>query len=105
MADYYRALSCFRQGRLEGFVREQTALATIGRPGRVDGTDHFTLLVGEHDSIHDPGETMTYWREVLPDARVEMVEGAGRFMTYSHADVVVTALVAGLRKANARAAA
>jgi len=104
MADYYRALLSFRQGRLEGFVAEQTALATIGRPATADGTNHFTLLVGQHDSIHDPSETMNYWRQVIPDARVEMIEGAGRFMTYSHADVVVAALAAGLRKTNARAA-
>ncbi|MBJ3785607.1 alpha/beta hydrolase [Devosia sediminis] len=105
MADYYRSLSSFRQGRLDGFVTEQTALATIGRPGPSHGTDQFTLLVGEHDSIHDPGETLEYWRQVLPDARVEMIEGAGRFMTYSHADVVVAALTARLRKIITRGAA
>ena len=105
MADYYRALSSFRQGRLDGFVREQTALATIGRPIPVEGTDHFTLLIGEHDSIHDPRETMDYWRDVLPDARVEMVADAGRFMTFSHAEVAVAALAALLRKTSARIAA
>ncbi len=105
MADYYRSLSSFRQGRLDGFVTEQTALATIGRPEPIYGADHFAMLVGEHDSIHDPSETMAYWREVLPDARVEMIKGAGRFMTYSHADVVVAALTARLRKISARAAA
>ena len=105
MADYYRSLSSFRHGRLDGFVAEQTALATIGRPRPVHGTAQFTLLVGEHDSIHDPGETLEYWRGVLPDASIEMIEGAGRFMTYSHADVVVAALAARLRKTNARVAA
>lgn len=104
MADYYRALSSFRQGRLDGFVREQAALATVGRPATIHGMDHFTLLVGEHDSIHDPAETMDYWRQVLPDARLELVKGAGRFMTYSHADVVVSALASQLRKISARAA-
>ncbi|MBJ3787054.1 alpha/beta hydrolase [Devosia sediminis] len=105
MGDYYRSLSSFRQGRLDGFVTEQTALATLGRPGPINDTDQFILLVGEHDSIHDPGETMAYWREVLPDARVEMIEGAGRFMTYSHAEVVVAALTARLRNAVRRDAA
>ena len=105
MADYYRALSSFRLGRLDGFVREQTALATIGRPIPVEGRDHFTLLIGEHDSIHDPRETMDYWRDVLPDARVEMVADAGRFMTYGHAEVVVAALASRLRKTSARIAA
>ena len=71
----------------------------------MEGTDHFTLLVGEHDSIHHPGETIDYWRRVLPDARVELVAGAGRFMTYGHAEVVVAALAARLRKTSARIAA
>lgn len=105
MADYYRGLSSFRQGRLDGFVREQTALATISRPAPIAGTDHFTLFVGEHDSIHDPSETLTYWRDVLPDARIDLVKGAGRFMAYSHAEIVVAALTARLRKAGTRVAA
>lgn len=105
MADYYRALCGFRRGQLDGFVREQTALATLGRPAPIGGTGHFVLLVGEHDSIHHPSETMDYWREVLPDAHIEMVTGAGRFMTYSHADVVVAALAALLRQVSARTAA
>lgn len=105
MADYYRSLSSFRKGRLDGFIVEQTALATIERPKPVDGTDQFALLVGEHDSIHDPSETEVYWREVLPDASVEMIKEAGRFMTYSHADVVVAALTARLRQSTRRDAA
>jgi pimeloyl-ACP methyl ester carboxylesterase/DNA-binding CsgD family transcriptional regulator len=105
MADYYRALLSFRRGTLDGFVREQTALATIGRPAPISGTARFTLLVGEHDSIHDPHETVDYWREVLPDAQVEVVEATGRFMTYSHAETVVAALARQLRQASIRTAA
>lgn len=105
MADYYRALAGFRERRLEGFVKEQTALATVGRPAPLAGTGQVTLLVGEHDSIHHPDETMDYWRQVLPDARVEMVKGAGRFMTYSHAVIVVAALAERLGRATAWAAA
>lgn len=92
MADYYRGVIGFRHGKLDGLVREQSALATIDRPVPLGGTRQLTLLVGEQDSIHDPDETLEYWRTALPDACVEIVPGAGRFMSYSHPGVVVKAL-------------
>lgn len=92
MRDYYRGVTAFRAGKLDGFVREQTALATVGTPKPMHATDRVTLLVGDQDSIHDPHETMRYWRKVLPDAEVEMIPGAGRFMSYSHPELVVRSL-------------
>jgi hypothetical protein len=53
-----------------------------------------TLLVGEYDSIHDPHETLHYWRDVLPDAQVLFEPGSGRFMSYSHAQTVAKRLSA-----------
>lgn len=92
MADYYRSVVGFRQGSLDGFIREQAAIATTGKPAPMPGVRHFTLLVGEQDSIHDPAETLRYWRDVLPDAQVSIVPGTGRFMSYSHPHIVVQAL-------------
>ncbi|NBB24193.1 alpha/beta fold hydrolase [Porphyrobacter sp. SLTP] len=92
MQDYYRGVTAFREGKLDGFVREQTALATVGMPQPLRGTQRLTLLVGDQDSIHDPHETMRYWRKVLPDAHIAMVPGAGRFMSFSHPELVVRAL-------------
>jgi pimeloyl-ACP methyl ester carboxylesterase/DNA-binding CsgD family transcriptional regulator len=92
MQDYYRGVTAFREGKLDGFVREQTALATVGMPQPLRGTHRLTLLVGDQDSIHDPHETMRYWRKVLPDAHITMVPGAGRFMSFSHPELVVKAL-------------
>lgn len=92
MQDYYRGVTAFREGKLDGFVREQTALATVGMPQPLRGTHRLTLLVGDQDSIHDPHETMRYWRKVLPDAHIAMVPGAGRFMSFSHPDLAVKAL-------------
>lgn len=92
MQDYYRGVTAFREGKLDGFVREQTALATVGMPQPLRGTQRLTLLVGDQDSIHDPHETMRYWRKVLPDAHIAMVPGAGRFMSFSHPGLVVRAL-------------
>ena len=92
MQDYYRGVMAFRAGKLDGFVREQTALATVGMPQPLRGTHRLTLLVGDQDSIHDPHETLRYWRKVLPDAHITMVPGAGRFMSFSHPELVVKAL-------------
>lgn len=92
MRDYYRGVKAFREGKLEGFIREQTALATVGMPVPLRGTTRLTLLVGDQDSIHDPHETMRYWRKVLPDAEIVMVPGAGRFMSFSHPELVIKAL-------------
>jgi pimeloyl-ACP methyl ester carboxylesterase len=94
MADYYRGLAAFRRGCLDGFCREQAALATMGKPDPIPGTPHLTLLVGEYDSIHDPHETLHYWRDVLPDAQVLFEPGSGRFMSYSHAQTVAKRLSA-----------
>lgn len=92
IGDYYCALVDFRRGRLDGFIKEQVALATTGKPNPVPGTPHFTLLIGEHDSLHDPNETLQYWRDVLPDSDVSIVCGTGRFMSYSHPEIAVNAL-------------
>jgi len=93
LQDYYRGIRAFRAGALDGFVREQVALATCGKPKPVCRTSHFTLLVGEHDTLHDPMETASYWRDVLPDADVRIVPNSGRFLSYSHPEVAVSALV------------
>lgn len=92
IGDYYRALVDFRRGKLDGFIKEQGALATTGKPNHVRGTPHFALLIGEGDSLHDPKETLQYWRDVLPDADVSIVSGTGRFMSYSHPEIAVNAL-------------
>lgn len=101
IVDYYRGVMAFRSGKLDGLIREQSALATIARPEPLSGVVRMTLLVGDQDSIHDPHEALRYWRAILPDARVEMVPGTGRFMSYSHPDIVVKALTGRMNRAQA----
>lgn len=81
--DYYRAVRMFAAGRLAGYVREQTALAQ-GRAGDypVDGRG-WAVLIGAHDTLSNPGTTLSYWREQLPAADFEVVEGQGRFLAYA----------------------
>lgn len=81
-------------GCIEGYADEQVAFATQTMPDPLRGTTHFTVVLGAHDFIHDPEETLAYWRAVLPDAVFVTIADAGRFLTFSHADRVVAELLA-----------
>lgn len=94
LMDFYRKLLPFRQGRIDGFVREQVMQATIGRPPVQHGLPHLTLLMGATDFMYNADENMEYWRMVLPDANIVIIPDAGRFISYSHPQ----RLVAELRK-------
>ena len=90
--DYWRSVRMFGAGRIEGYVNEQVAIARGGKPEALAGFDHWSVLIGAHDTMHDPAHVERYWREVLPDARFETVPDAGRFLAMTHADRVVAAL-------------
>jgi hypothetical protein len=92
MMDFYRKLIPFRQGRIDGFVREQVWQATMGKPPTVPGTSAITLVIGQTDFMHDADENLAYWNDVLPDARLVKVADAGRFISYTHPDLLVTEL-------------
>jgi pimeloyl-ACP methyl ester carboxylesterase/DNA-binding CsgD family transcriptional regulator len=92
LEDYVRALRPFATGRIEGYVNEQTAHATMGRPPPLPDTHRWQLLVGAHDTLYDPDFVLAYWRETLPDADWTKVANAGRLMAMSQAGLVVNAL-------------
>lgn len=92
MMDFYRKLMPFRKGRIDGFVREQVLQATMGQPATIPGTSAITLVIGQTDFMHDADENLAYWKEVLPDARHVMVSDGGRFLSYSHPDLLVAEL-------------
>ncbi len=92
MMDFYRKLIPFRRGRVDGFVREQVLQATLEEPTPIPGTRKFSLLIGETDFMHDAAESLAYWRRALPDARVKILPGAGRFISYSHPDALIAEL-------------
>ena len=93
MADYYRAVRMFGAHRLTGYRREQEAFTLGVPPWPYRGSVPVHVLIGEFDVLHDPVEVESYWRDILPDAVFERVVGAGRMMTFSHADTVVGRLV------------
>ena len=86
--DYFRGLDALIGGHHQGFVREQVAMATMQPPLPLPDTQDVVVLMGEHDFIHDPADTRAYWQAALPDAVLTIVPEAGRFLTYSHADMI-----------------
>ena len=92
LMDFYRKILPFRQGRLDGVVREQVLQATSLQPDAETGTDNITFLIGATDFMHDAAETEAYWRASLPDACFVRLPHAGRFISYSHPDEIVSRL-------------
>ncbi len=86
--DLYRAGRMFSTGKISGFVAEQIAFTRGTRPDPVRGKTDWHILLGEHDTLHDPAEVMAYWRAVLPDTPFETVKGAGRLLSMTHAALV-----------------
>ncbi len=90
--EFYRGIVSMSEGKIAGYVNEQVAFATQAKPDPLPGSRAFSVLIGAVDFMHHPHETLAYWREVLPEARFRLVEEAGRFLTYSHAEQVVAEL-------------
>jgi len=91
-ADYYRAVRMFATGRVAGYVNEQIAMATATHPAPRPEHSRWTILIGEHDSLHDPAEVHAYWQEILPRAEFVEVKAAGRLLAMTEADFVAHTL-------------
>lgn len=90
--DYWRSVRMFATGRIEGYVNEQVAIARGGEPASMRGLTHWSILIGGHDTMHDPRHVERYWRAVLPDSSFELAPDAGRFMAMTHPERVARAL-------------
>ncbi|NIJ20304.1 pimeloyl-ACP methyl ester carboxylesterase/DNA-binding CsgD family transcriptional regulator [Sphingomonas naasensis] len=90
--DYYRAVRMFATGRVAGYVNEQIALATATRPAPRPRHKRWTILIGEHDALHDPADVRAYWQAVLPGAGFVEVAGAGRLLAMTDASLVARTL-------------
>ena len=90
--DYWRSVRMFATGRIEGYVNEQVAIARGGEPPSMRGLTHWSILIGGHDTMHDPRHVERYWRAVLPDSSFELAPDAGRFMAMTHPERVARAL-------------
>lgn len=90
--DYWRSVRMFATGRIEGYVNEQVAIARGGELEPMPGLTHWSILIGAHDTMHDPRQVERYWRDVLPDSHFALAPEAGRFLAMTHAYRVVEAL-------------
>ena len=86
--DLYRATRMFGTGKISGYVAEQIAYTRGSRPQPVHGKKDWHILLGEHDTLHDPAAVREYWGSVLPESPFETIEGAGRLLTMTHADLI-----------------
>jgi pimeloyl-ACP methyl ester carboxylesterase/DNA-binding CsgD family transcriptional regulator len=89
--DYFRAVKMFATGRIAGYVNEQVAFATAARPA-ARPEHRWTILLGEHDVLHDPEDTRHYWQEVLPNSEIRTVTGAGRLLAMTNPALVASVL-------------
>jgi len=83
LSDYYRAVRMFAAGRVAGYVNEQIAMATAARPSPRSGCHRWKVVIGEHDTLHDPGDVRAYWQGILPGAAFVDATGAGRLLALS----------------------
>ena len=90
--DLYRAGRMFGTGKISGYVAEQIAFTRGARPEAVTEKTDWHILLGEHDTLHDPKEVRDYWRKVLPDSPFENIAGAGRLLAMTHAPLVARRL-------------
>lgn len=90
--DYWRSVRMFVTGRIAGYVNEQVAIAREAQPEPMPGFTDWSVLIGAHDTLHDPDHVERYWRAVLPDSRFARVADAGRFLAMTHTAKVIEAL-------------
>lgn len=90
--EYFRSVRLFGAGKIDGYVAEQRALAAGRKPALVRNRPEWRILIGDDDTLHDPGHVARYWREILPDTPIERVTGAGRLLALANPARVVQAL-------------
>jgi len=90
--DLYRAVRMFATGKIGGYVAEQIAFTRGGRPEPVAGKTEWHIMLGEHDTLHDPADVRAYWSKVLPDSPFETIAGAGRLLAMTHAALIARKL-------------
>ena len=90
--DLYRAGRMFATGRISGYVAEQIWFARAGATNARPDRPGWHILLGAHDTLHDPIEVEAYWRRLLPDSSIEYVSTAGRLMALTHSELVAARL-------------
>jgi pimeloyl-ACP methyl ester carboxylesterase/DNA-binding CsgD family transcriptional regulator len=90
--DRFRALQPFATGNFIGGVLEEYVISHGGWDFAPLEVDDWIILQGTQDNHNNVEEVTEYWFEKLPRTPVVAVDGAGRFMTSSHASQIVDQL-------------
>lgn len=90
--DMFRAGRMFATGRVSGYIAEQTWFARAGTPVSLPARYDWHVVLGGHDTLHNPAEVESHWRRLLPDSSFETVQDAGRLLALTHADLVASRL-------------
>ena len=90
--DRFRALRPFACGNYVGGIFEELVISHGGWDFAPLECDDWIVLQGADDPHNDVEEVTGYWAKLLPRTRMESVQGAGRFMTSSHPELIVQRL-------------
>lgn len=90
--DRFRALRPFACGGYLGGILEELVISHGGWDFAPIPSQGWIVLQGGEDYHNDSDEVIGYWRHLLPQARLEVVPGAGRFMFSSHPGLVLDRL-------------
>lgn len=90
--EYFRSLRMFAAGKVAGFVNEQVELMQGTPRAPIKGTSDWRIIVGGCDTLYDPAEVISHWREQLPDAGFMLAPDAGRLLAVTHPRYVVEEL-------------
>ena len=92
--DYARSVMAFSTGQLSGFIREQRGYVLQTQIEGLSDASNWTILLGGSDPIHDVNEIRSFWTGKLPGAHWRRFDDAGRFISLSHTQEIVSALKA-----------
>ena len=92
LRDRLRAIRPLSTGAMVGAAWEERIISHGGYPfPTIDAAD-WTVLQGQADTHNGAEEVERYWRRLLPRATFRTVPDGGRFMTSSHARLIVAEL-------------
>lgn len=92
LRDRLRAIRPFSTGNMTGAIYEERIISHGGYDFGTFDTHDWLILQGDQDTHNSHEEVERYWSRMAPQARIERVADGGRFMTSSHAPLVVDTL-------------
>lgn len=90
--DRFRALRPFAGGNFMGAVCEEMVISHGGLELPPLNVTDWAIVQGDDDNHNSFSEVLDYWSPIVPKAKIINVPGGGRFLTSSHAELLVTVL-------------